>query len=138
MDLAARSRAALDWPDLLAELAARAHSDAGRAACLALPLHDDVDEARRHMAAVDELATLLRRGETLPGLSVRVGILSANAMMHMSYGEDDAETPSFVEHAPQQSHRIRTPGDGHNDSLSGAEKTCCERWRGRGHRWQVC
>lgn len=79
MDLAARSRAALDWPDLLAELAARAHSDAGRAACLALPLHDDVDEARRHMAAVDELATLLRRGETLPGLSVPEveGILSA-------------------------------------------------------------
>ena len=70
MDIAARSRAALDWPALLGELAARAHSEAGRTACLELPLHDDADEARRHMAAVDELAAILRRGETLPALAV--------------------------------------------------------------------
>ena len=70
MDLAERSRVALDWPDVLSELAARAQSEAGRAACLVLPLHDDADEARRHMAAVDELATVLRRGEALPTLNV--------------------------------------------------------------------
>jgi DNA mismatch repair protein MutS2 len=70
MDLAERSRAALDWPAFLAELAARAHSDAGRAACLDLPLFDDADDARSHMAAVDELAAILRRGEPLPALSV--------------------------------------------------------------------
>jgi DNA mismatch repair protein MutS2 len=70
MDLAERSRVALDWPDLLAELAARAQSEAGRAACLALPLHDDVAEAARHMTAVEELAAILRRGEALPTLGV--------------------------------------------------------------------
>ena len=70
MDLAERSRDALDWPALLTELAARAQSEAGRAACLALPLHDDVDEARRHMAAVEELAAILRRGEVPPALNV--------------------------------------------------------------------
>jgi DNA mismatch repair protein MutS2 len=67
-DLLERSRAALDWPELLAELAARAQSDAGRAACAALALFDDVDEARAHMAVVEELASVLRRGEPLPSL----------------------------------------------------------------------
>jgi DNA mismatch repair protein MutS2 len=70
MDLAERSRDALDWPALLAELAARAQSAAGRAASLALPLHDDAGEARRHMAAVEELAAILRRGESPPSLNV--------------------------------------------------------------------
>ncbi|HVZ72119.1 MAG TPA: Smr/MutS family protein [Polyangia bacterium] len=74
-----RSRAALDWPEVLAELAARAQSPEGRAACLALPSFDDADEARAHMAAVDELASVLRRGENLPSLAVPEveGILAA-------------------------------------------------------------
>src|SRR5258708_33021776 len=66
MDIAERSRAALDWLALLTELGSRAQSQAGRAACLALPLHDDADEARRHMAAVEELAAILRRGGARP------------------------------------------------------------------------
>jgi DNA mismatch repair protein MutS2 len=68
-DAAARSQAALDWPQLLERLAAEAQSDAGRAGCLALPLAPDPAEARRRMAAVAELAALLRRGETLPSLA---------------------------------------------------------------------
>ena len=60
---------ALDWDEVTARLAAAAESPAGRALCLALPLADDVGEARRRMAAVAELARLLRAGETLPSLA---------------------------------------------------------------------
>ena len=70
MDIGERSRAALDWPELLTELAARAQSTAGRVACLDLPFADDATEARRRMAAVSELAAILRRGEALPSLAV--------------------------------------------------------------------
>ena len=90
MDLAARSRDALDWPALLAELAARAQSDAGRAACLALPLHDDVEEARRTMAAVEELAAILRRGESPPSLNVPdVGEILATAEKGLVLGPEE-------------------------------------------------
>jgi DNA mismatch repair protein MutS2 len=70
MDLAETSRAALDWPALLAELAVRAQSEAGRAACLALAPCDEAGEARRRMTAVEELAAILRRGEAPPPLAV--------------------------------------------------------------------
>ena len=60
---------ALDWDEVTARLAAAAESPAGRAICLALPFAADVAEARRRMAAVAELATLLRAGETLPSLA---------------------------------------------------------------------
>ena len=60
---------ALDWDEVTARLAAAAESPAGRALCLALPFADDVAEARRRMAAVAELARLLRAGETLPSLA---------------------------------------------------------------------
>src|SRR4051812_32657035 len=90
MDLALRSRAALDWPALLAELAARAHSEAGRAACLELPLCAAAAEARGHMAAVDELAAMLRRGEPLPGLSVpEVGDILATAEKGLVLGPEE-------------------------------------------------
>jgi DNA mismatch repair protein MutS2 len=90
MDLAERSRAALDWPSLLTELGSRAQSEAGRAACLELPLHDDADEARRHMAAVEELAAILRRGEGLPALNVpKVGELLAAAEKGLVLGPEE-------------------------------------------------
>ncbi len=90
MDIAERSQAALDWPALLAELAARAQSDTGRVACLALALHDDIDEARRHLAAVDELAAILRRGETLPTLNVPdVGEILATAEKGLVLGPEE-------------------------------------------------
>src|SRR5580698_7638943 len=90
MDIAERSQAALDWPALLAELAARAQSENGRAACLALALHDDIEEARRHLAAVDELAAILRRGETLPTLNVPdVGEILATAEKGLVLGPEE-------------------------------------------------
>src|SRR4029078_4883256 len=60
---------ALDWDEVTARLAAAAESPAGRALCVALPFADDAAEARRRMAAVAELARLLRAGETLPSLA---------------------------------------------------------------------
>jgi DNA mismatch repair protein MutS2 len=60
---------ALDWEEVTARLAAAAESPAGRALCLALPFALDATEARRRMAAVAELAKLLRAGETLPSLA---------------------------------------------------------------------
>ncbi|HVR00706.1 MAG TPA: hypothetical protein VMT47_01115, partial [Polyangia bacterium] len=90
MDIAERSRAALDWPALLTELGSRAQSEAGRAACLAFPLHGDADEARRHMAAVEELAAILRRGEGLPALNVPdVGELLAAAEKGLVLGPEE-------------------------------------------------
>jgi len=59
---------ALDWDEVTARLAAAAESPAGRALCVALPFADTPGEARRRMAAVAELARLLRAGETLPSL----------------------------------------------------------------------
>ncbi len=65
-----RSRAALDWHELLSELAARAQSEGGRAICLELASVEDAEAARAHIAAVEELASVLRRGENLPSLAV--------------------------------------------------------------------
>ena len=59
----------LDWAELLKRLAAEAQSAAGRALCLELSLAADAGEAARRMAAVAELAGLLRAGESLPSLA---------------------------------------------------------------------
>ena len=59
----------LDWAELLKRLAAEAQSAAGRALCLALSLASDAGAAERRMAAVAELAALLRDGEPLPSLA---------------------------------------------------------------------
>ena len=66
--LARQYRDFLDWPELCARLAAQAQSSRGAAACQALPLCESADEARERMADVVELQTLLRLGESLPGL----------------------------------------------------------------------
>ena len=68
MTTSAATLAALDWNELTARLAAAADSAAGRALCLALPLAADEREARKRMAAVAELATILRTGEVPPRL----------------------------------------------------------------------
>jgi DNA mismatch repair protein MutS2 len=68
MTTSAATLAALDWNELTARLAAAADSPAGRALCLALPLAADAREARKRMAAVAELATILRTGEVPPRL----------------------------------------------------------------------
>ncbi len=59
----------LDWAELLKRLAAEAQSAAGRALCLDLSLATDAGEATLRMAAVAELAGLLRAGESLPSLA---------------------------------------------------------------------
>jgi DNA mismatch repair protein MutS2 len=63
-----RSLGFLDWPEVLARLAAEARSERGRAACEALAPADTPDEARARMAEVAELAAALRAGDDLPGL----------------------------------------------------------------------
>ncbi|HSY41824.1 MAG TPA: hypothetical protein VLA79_19945, partial [Polyangia bacterium] len=59
----------LDWAELLKRLAAEAQSAAGRALCLELSLARNASEATLQMAAVAELAGLLRAGESLPSLA---------------------------------------------------------------------
>jgi DNA mismatch repair protein MutS2 len=90
MDIRERSRAALDWPELLVQLAARAQSDAGRAVCLGLPLPDGPEPARRSMTAVNELAKVLRRGEALPSLAVpAVEVALSTAEKGLVLGHDE-------------------------------------------------
>jgi len=59
----------LDWAELLRRLAAEAQSAAGRALCLDLALAAETGGAARRMAAVAELAGLLRSGDALPSLA---------------------------------------------------------------------
>ena len=66
--LARQYREFLDWPELCTRLAAQADSSRGRTACQGLPLCESAAEARERMADVSELDTLLRLGESLPGL----------------------------------------------------------------------
>lgn len=68
-DLAGRYLAFLDWPELLARLAAQAQSERGAAACRVLPLFDDAASARERMAEVSEMVALMRAGENPPGLA---------------------------------------------------------------------
>src|SRR5216110_3054200 len=62
----------LDWPELVARLAAEARSAPGRAACQALAdlsaLATDIERARVLGAEVEEVARLLGRGVGLPSL----------------------------------------------------------------------
>ena len=61
----------LDWAELLKRLAAEAQSAAGRALCLDLSLAADADAAAQRMAAVAELAGLLRSGDPRPADTTR-------------------------------------------------------------------
>jgi len=67
-DLGRRYLEFLDWPEVCAELASRAHSTRGVAACQALPLSGSPAEARERMAEVSEAVAVLRAGESLPAL----------------------------------------------------------------------
>src|SRR5262245_55077743 len=81
---------ALDWDEVTARLAAAAESPAGRALCVALPFAADAGEARRRMAAVAELARLLRAGETLPSLAapeIEAALASAEKMVALGAEE---------------------------------------------------
>jgi DNA mismatch repair protein MutS2 len=65
----ARFLEVLDWRELTKRLGAEAQSAAGRALCLDLALAPEAAEAARRMAAVAELAAMLRAGEPLPSLA---------------------------------------------------------------------
>ncbi|MBN2574385.1 MAG: Smr/MutS family protein [Deltaproteobacteria bacterium] len=67
-DLGQRYLEFLDWPEVCAELALRAHSSRGRTACHALPLCATVAEAAERMAEITEAVSILRAGESLPVL----------------------------------------------------------------------
>ena len=69
VDLTRRYLEFLDWPEVCAELAERAHSSRGVSACQALPLCDSAAEARERMAEVTEAVAILRTGESLPVLN---------------------------------------------------------------------
>ncbi|HET7787917.1 MAG TPA: endonuclease MutS2 [Myxococcales bacterium] len=56
----------LAWPQLCAELAARARTPMGRERCLALLPGDDPDEARRRLLRVEEARLLARHERELP------------------------------------------------------------------------
>jgi DNA mismatch repair protein MutS2 len=58
----------LDWPEVCAELAERAHSSRGVTACQTLPLLDSAAAARERMAEIVEAVAVLRGGESLPVL----------------------------------------------------------------------
>jgi DNA mismatch repair protein MutS2 len=58
----------LDWPEVCAELAGRAHSSRGINACQTLPLCQTAGEAMERMAEISEAVVILRVGESLPVL----------------------------------------------------------------------
>ena len=68
-DLHRRYLEFLDWPELCAELAQRAHSSRGVNACQELPLFDSTEAALERMAEITEASSILRAGESLPVLS---------------------------------------------------------------------
>ena len=67
-DLERRYREFLDWPEVCAELAGRAHSSRGVTACHTLPLCETAGEAAERMAEITEAVAILRAGESLPAL----------------------------------------------------------------------
>lgn len=69
VDLTRRHLEFLDWPELCAELAQRAHSSRGASACQNIPLCPSASEARDRMAEVSEAVAILRVGDSLPVLS---------------------------------------------------------------------
>jgi DNA mismatch repair protein MutS2 len=97
---------ALDWDEVTARLAAAAESPAGRALCLALPFADDVAEARRRMAAVAELARLLRAGETLPSLAApEIDAALAAAEKEVALGAEELRPVAALARAAEAARR---------------------------------
>ena len=93
---------ALDWDEVSARLAAAAESPAGRALCLALPFADDAAEARRRMAAVAELARLLRAGETLPSLAApEISVALASAEKEVALGAEELRPIAALAHVAE-------------------------------------
>ena len=97
---------ALDWDEVTARLAAAAESTAGRALCLALPFADGVAEARQRMAAVAELARLLRAGETLPSLAApEIEAALASAEKAVALGAEELRPVALLARVAEAARR---------------------------------
>jgi len=97
---------ALDWDEVTARLAAVAESPAGRAICLALPFADDAAEARRRMAAVAEIARLLRAGETLPSVAApEIDAALAAAEKEVALGAEELRPIAALARAAEAARR---------------------------------
>ncbi len=105
----------LDWAELLKRLAAEAQSAAGRALCLGLTLAADAGEATRRMAAVAELAGLLRAGESLPSLAApEIEVALASAEKGIVLGADELRPIAVLTDIAEGARRafVGTPGIG--------------------------
>lgn len=60
------ARQALGWPALLEAVAAQTRTPVGRERALALPFHDEADDARLHLLRVTEARALAHQGLELP------------------------------------------------------------------------
>lgn len=102
-DLAARSLAFLDWPDLLGQLSAFARSGRGAEVCRSLPFAPSLSEARHQMSLVTEMTGLIRPkapgaplGE-LPGLAfAEIEPLLNGAEKGMSLGAEELQLVAGV------------------------------------------
>ena len=107
MATSAATLAALDWNELTARLAAAADSPAGRALCLALPLAADARDARKRMAAVAELATILRTGEAPPRLEApQIDAALASAEKAVVLGAEELRPVGVLVGLAEQARRF--------------------------------
>lgn len=95
-DLSRRYLEFLDWPEVCAELAKRAHSSRGRDACENLPLCGSADEAKERMAEITEAVAILRAGESLP---------------HLEFPEIDAHLRAVSQGVPLGPEELRQVAD---------------------------
>jgi len=105
----------LDWAELLKRLAAEAQSAAGRALCLDLSLASDAGAASGRMAAVAELAALLRAGEALPSLAApEIEVALASAEKGIVLGADELRPVAVLTDVAEGARRafVGTPGVG--------------------------
>ena len=136
MTTSAATLAALDWNELTARLAAAADSPAGRALCLALPLAADAREARKRMAAVAELATILRTGEAPPRLEApQIDAALASAEKAVVLGAEELRPVGVLVGAGRAGAAVlsaRLAGAGARDRGAGARSgPAAGRWRAR-------
>src|SRR5580692_7027787 len=105
----------LDWAELLKRLAAEAQSAAGRVLCLQLSLAADANAASGRMAAVAELAALLRAGEALPSLAApEIEVALSSAEKGIVLGADELRPVAVLTDIAEGARRafVGTPGVG--------------------------
>ncbi len=81
----------------------------------------------RRIGAMQMEWQLMSRRQLRDKCRVFVGGGSANAVMHVGNGKDNAG--ALLEHAAQQGHGVGAPGDSDGNPLAGTKKTGAESWR---------